>query len=131
MLVPKLAWVVPQPVPERDVAIARDGQVEDSAIAAGSDERVKDSANELDPVLDQAQVAYHDLAQKAAGALDEVAMFVRPLSQGNTPDSEPRSEKGTGWIDGLQHQLKPIGRSLDDAFDFLWQAGQLADPSKT
>jgi hypothetical protein len=131
LLVPRLARFVPHPVPEPDVAGAGAGRTENSAIAAKSDEQVKDSANELDPVLDQAQVAYHDLAQKAAGALDEVAMFVRPLSQEDMPISEQRSEKGTGWIDGLQHQLKPIGRSLDDAFDFLWQAGQSADPSKT
>jgi hypothetical protein len=131
LLVPWLARVVTQPVPRPEVARARDGRIEDSAIAARSEEQVKDSALEPDPVLDQAQVAYHDLAQKAAGALDEVAMFVRPLSPGNRPYSEPGSQKGAGWIDGLQHQLKPIGRSLDDAFDFLWQAGQSADPSKT
>ncbi len=130
LLVPRLPRVVQKSVPGPDVAHAHDDR-RDSAIAARSDEHVNDRANALDPVFDQAQVAYHDLAQKAAGALDEVAMFVRPLSPGSRPYSEPASEKGTGWIDGLQHQLKPIGRSLDDAFDFLWQAGESADPSKT
>jgi hypothetical protein len=131
LLVPRLTRVVPKSVPGPDVARARDGRTDDSAISARSDEQLKDSANTLDPVLDQAQVAYHDLAQKAAGALDEVAMFVRPLSSGTRLHSEPGADQGTGWIDGLQHQLKPIGRSLDDAFDFLWQAGESADPSKT
>jgi hypothetical protein len=131
LLIPRMGRIVPKSVLRPDVARAHDGRTEDSAIAATSDEQVNDSAKTLDPVFDQAQVAYHDLAQKAAGALDEVAMFVRPLSSETRPQGEPGSEKGTGWIDGLQHQLKPIGRSLDDAFDFLWQAGESADPSKT
>jgi hypothetical protein len=131
LLIPRLGRVGPQSVPGPDVARARDSQNQDSAIAARSDKQVKNRADPVDPVLDQAQVAYRDFAQKAAGALDEVAMFVRPLSSETRPHAEPGSEKGSGWIDGLQHQLKPIGRSLDDAFDFLWQAGESADPSKT
>jgi hypothetical protein len=132
LLVPRLAQVLTPSVPGRDVADARDRQTEDSAVPTQSREQSSDSADELDPVLDQAQVAYHELAEKAAGALDEVAiMFVRPRSPGDRPDSLSLSVKGTGWIDGLQDQLKPVGRSLDDAFDFLWQAGQSADPSKT
>ncbi len=45
--------------------------------------------------------------------------------------ADPRPGEREGWIDGLQHQLKPIGRSLDHAFDFLWEAGQSADGRKT
>jgi hypothetical protein len=138
LLVPGLGLVGPQSVPGPHMAVKPAGQNQDSAIAPRSDaiaarsnEQVKDGADSVDPVLDQAQIAYRDLAQKAAGALDEVAMFVRPLSSESRARAEPGGEKGTGWIDGLQHQLKPIGRSLDDAFDFLWQAGESADPSKT
>jgi len=71
---------------------------------------------------------YYDLAQKAAGALGEVTVFVMPGS--SPPMMTPRDEgpeRPTDWIGGLQHRLQPIGRSLDDAFDFLWQAGEAAD----
>jgi hypothetical protein len=75
---------------------------------------------------------YYDLAQKAAGALGEVAVYVMP---GSSPPPMAPSDAGpegaAGWIDGVKHQLQPIGRSLDDAFDFLWEAGQSADSSKT
>jgi len=74
---------------------------------------------------------YYDLAQKAAGALDDVSAFVMTGSAPPTPASETGAPEAGGWIDGLQHQLQPIGRSLDDAFDFLWQAGQSADNSQS
>jgi hypothetical protein len=78
-----------------------------------------------------AAVPYVDLAQKAAGALDDMAGFMMaPRATGQTDPGAP-GEPGAGWIDGLQHQLKPISRSLDHAFDFLWQAGQSADRSRT
>ncbi len=83
-------------------------------------------------VPEPAQAPYYDLAWKAAGALGEVTAFVIP---GSPPPpmspSDPRSGDREGWIDGLQHRLKPIGRSLDHAFDFLWEAGQSADGSNT
>jgi hypothetical protein len=83
-------------------------------------------------VPEPVQALYYDLAWKAAGALGEVTAFVVP---GSSPPpmepSDPRPGERAGWIDGLQHQLKPIGRSLDHAFDFLWEAGQSADGSKT
>ena len=75
--------------------------------------------------------AYYDLAQKAAGALDDVSAFVMTGTAALTPASEAGAQEAGGWIDGLQHQLQPIGRSLDDAFDFLWQAGQSADSSQS
>jgi hypothetical protein len=74
---------------------------------------------------------YYDLAQRAAGALGEVTAFVMPDS--SPPPMSPADVRPTagaaGWIDGVKHQLRPIGRSLDDAFDFLWEAGQSADSS--
>jgi hypothetical protein len=87
------------------------------------------------PVVDRAAAlpeaardVYYDLAQKAAGAIGEVTVFVMP---GSSPQmmapTDHRPEARTDWIGGLQHQLQPIGRSLDDAFDFLWQAGEAAD----
>jgi len=81
---------------------------------------------------DQAEAPYYDLAQKAAGALGEVTAYVMPGSPPRPmPPSHPRPDGAGAWIDGLRHQLKPIGRSLDHAFDFLWEAGQSADSSKT
>lgn len=98
-------------------------------IASGG--RPDASAHEPVPAFDPTRVAYDDLAQRAAGALDEVAMFMLAPGPTGGPDSEPTLEQGAGWINGLTRRLKPIGRSIDGAFDFLWQAGQSADPSKT
>jgi len=74
--------------------------------------------------------AYRDLVQQATGALGDVTAFVIPVSNGGMPrGSEVRTS--ADWIDGLRHQLRPIGRSLEDAFDFLWQAGESADRPRT
>jgi hypothetical protein len=71
---------------------------------------------------------YAGLVQLAAGAWDEVTLFIAPESKNPTlPENSPQAETKDGWIDGLQHQLKPMGRGLDNAFDFLWQAGQSGD----
>ncbi len=79
-----------------------------------------------------ARDAYYDLAQKAAGALGEVTVYVMPGSSARPMSpADERPEKTGGWIEGVKHQLQPIGRSLDDTFDFLWEAGQSADSSKT
>lgn len=74
------------------------------------------------------QSPYAGLVQLAFGAWDEVSLLVNPQGDSSTDPQRPRpSDSGDGWIDGLQHQLKPIGRGLDNAFDFLWQAGESAD----
>ncbi|MBI3863614.1 MAG: hypothetical protein HY290_17120 [Planctomycetia bacterium] len=72
--------------------------------------------------------SYSGLAELAVGAWDEVSMLVRPEAvDPHSPRPAPGSRSTDGWIDGLQDQLKPIGRGLDNAFDFLWQAGQSGD----
>jgi hypothetical protein len=40
---------------------------------------------------------------------------------------DPPAEQTAGWIDEFERELKPVGRSLDNAFDFLWRAGESAD----
>jgi hypothetical protein len=96
----------------------------------GSPARV--AIDPLPAAPDQPEARYYDLAQKAAGALGEVTAYVMPGSSPRPmPPSQARPDGAGAWIDGLRHQLKPIGRSLDHAFDFLWEAGQSADSSKT
>ena len=73
---------------------------------------------------------YRDLVQQATGALGDVAAFVMPGSNRSMPRAG-EARTSADWIDGLQHQLRPIGRSLEDAFDFLWQAGESADRTRT
>jgi hypothetical protein len=71
---------------------------------------------------------YAGLVQMATGAWDEVTLLVRPEPNSvPLPESAPPERSLDGWIDGWQHRLKPIGRGLDHAFDFLWQAGQSGD----
>lgn len=78
-----------------------------------------------------APAGYFALAQEAAGALGDAVASVVPRSTPPMPPAEPAPAESAGWIDGLEHQLKPIGRSLGNAFDFLWQAGEAADGSRT
>lgn len=77
---------------------------------------------------------YSSLVQMATSALSEATVLLMPGTTGSRmPALEPPGrEPGTaaeaeGWIDGLQDQLRPVGRSLGNAFDFLWQAGQSMD----
>lgn len=83
---------------------------------------------------------YGTLARSAIGVWEDFAWSIVPGR--SAPPAAPRSADGhestgaarsidsEGWFDGLGHQLKPIGRGVGDAFDFLWQAGQL-DNSRT
>ena len=68
---------------------------------------------------------YAEIVHMAAGAWNEVATIVR-TDQPHNDGSEPKSadRKRDAWIDGIQHQLQPVGRGLNNAFDFLWQAGK-------
>jgi hypothetical protein len=77
-------------------------------------------------LLDDAGKTYRHLASRAAGAIDDVAQFVSP--GGNAPSAvENNSDSRPVWIE----ELRPIGKSLADAFDFLWQAGAGEDGSRT
>ena len=78
---------------------------------------------------DTDRVPYFDLAQRAAGALGQITLLVLPGNEVTPPDAtaEPSAEVRTGWMDEFQRELKPVGRSLGNAFDFLWRAGESAD----
>jgi hypothetical protein len=94
--------------------------------------RLDPPAEVREPLPIPQRAMYDELAQKAAGALNVVTAFVTTggaVSQSADPGSV--REDAEGWMDGLEKQLRPIGRGLDDAFDFLWQAGQSADNSRS
>jgi hypothetical protein len=69
--------------------------------------------------------ASHDaLARKAIGALGAAVTMVAPsraAGQSEAPAAAP-----SAWIDTLGAAMQPIGRGLEDAFDFLWTAGASA-----
>jgi hypothetical protein len=95
----------------------------DGAVPEQSD---SDLAPELAP--------YSSLVQMATSALSEATVLILPGTAGSQmpfrgppPSDEAGSTEADGWIDDLQHQLRPVGRSLGNAFDFLWQAGQSVD----
>lgn len=81
-------------------------------------------------LVHQATAAYDSLAQSAAGALEEFASIVIPARDAASAAPQ-KSAENDRWIDGLQDQLRPIGESLGDAFDFLWEAGQAPENSRT
>jgi hypothetical protein len=121
----------PLPVPGTGIAKQGSAAIE-TAHNAQQEIETPDAVTPPMMAPDPVRAPYYDLAQKAAGALGEMTVFVTSGSAAaKMPPPGAIPEETTGWIDGLQHQLRPIGRSLDDAFDFLWQAGQSADSSKT
>lgn len=75
------------------------------------------------------RVPYYDLAQRAAGALGQMTMLVLPVDAGahHPPDEPPDEGPPAGWMDDFERELKPVGRSLGNAFDFLWRAGESVD----
>jgi hypothetical protein len=81
-------------------------------------------------LLNQAGAAYGTLARSAAGAIEEFAWIMIPGRPMSPADAENDPAEGR-WIDGLQHQLQPIGKSLGDAFDFLWEVGRPPDDTRT
>jgi len=86
-----------------------------------------------EPELAPELAPYSTLVQMARSAFSEATVLILPdamaarMSPREAPSPEDGSAEPDGWIDGLQQQLRPVGRSLGDAFDFLWQAGQSVD----
>jgi hypothetical protein len=85
--------------------------------------------NSQGPETDRA--AYYDLAQRTAGALGQMSMLVLPSVPAKSDAALPAENSApadpSGWIDEFERELKPVGRSLGNAFDFLWRAGESAD----
>lgn len=86
-----------------------------------------------EPQLAPELAPYSTLVQMARSAFSEATVLILPdaMATRMAPREAPSPENGStepdGWIDGLQQQLRPVGRSLGNAFDFLWQAGQSVD----
>lgn len=72
---------------------------------------------------------FSPLARSAVGVLEDFAWVVTPAPV--AADDQRNAGEGELWIDSLQHQLRPIGKSLGDALDFLWEVGERADNSQT
>jgi hypothetical protein len=70
---------------------------------------------------------YSGLAQMATSALGQATALMLPRDSVPQMPGSAKSPEREGWIDDLQDQLKPVGRGLGNAFDFLWQAGQSVD----
>lgn len=81
------------------------------------------------PESETDRVPYFDLAQRAAGALGQMTMLVLPFESASQDrlEEQPPAAKPTDWIGNFERELKPVGRSLGNAFDFLWRAGESAD----
>ncbi|MSR58925.1 MAG: hypothetical protein EXS05_14955 [Planctomycetaceae bacterium] len=135
-----MAWALwPDRKPDRD---ARDGQPVATGEAPTGDRAGRLAVAVSDPAPLQAVASnaadepYGTLARSAIGAWEDFAWSIVPgapqpaVSEGASTDSE-RWADSERWIDGLEHQLRPIGRGVGDAFDFLWQAGQAPDNSRT
>ena len=82
-------------------------------------------------LLGQAGDAYGRIARSAAGALEEFAVIVIPGAGTTASRRQPVDSTEGRLSDGLPHQLQPIGRSLGDALDFLWEVGTPPADSRT
>jgi len=87
--------------------------------------------NASQPDADRA--VYYDLAQRAAGAWGQMSLLALPSKPAQNeaasvpPVEGPPAAPSSGWIDEFERELQPVGRSLGNAFDFLWRAGESAD----
>ena len=81
-------------------------------------------------LLDQADATYGNLARTAAGAIEEFAWMMKP-APAIPPAADEAPATPRSWIDGMQRQLRPIGRSVGDTFDFLWEVGRPPDDNRT
>ncbi|MBS0264607.1 MAG: hypothetical protein JSS02_21915 [Planctomycetes bacterium] len=80
------------------------------------------------PSTEPAPRPYSDLVKLATTAWDEVSMLVSPETRSaDGAVAPPVNPPASGWMNDLQHRLKPVGRSLDHTLDFLWQAGRATD----
>lgn len=82
---------------------------------------------------DQADVAYGPLARTAAGAIEEFAWMMlpaRPMPVGPN-DTDEESGSPRSLLEGWQRQLRPIGQSVGDTFDFLREVGRAPDDRRT
>jgi hypothetical protein len=89
--------------------------------------RLSDVPHDATLQVERADAVYDALASTAAGALEEFAWIVVPQPAAD----DQRNSSGEMWLDGLQRELRPIGQSLGDALDFLWEAGEGLENSRT
>ncbi len=111
------------------------GHVDAGHAEAGNpdnDETLPQVAQAASPAPPAEPGPYFDLAQRAAGAWGQMTMLVLPAgsAEGSVRQSpavaQPQPQRSAGWIDDVERGLKPVGRGLDNAFDFLWRAGESA-----
>jgi|GEM_PF-4503104 hypothetical protein len=100
-----------------------------SAAAVSDDTGARQDVAQADEPASET-VPYYDLAQRAAGAFGQMTMLVLPANAAESVPSSavkgPPTDRSAGWMDEFERELKPVGRSLGNAFDFLWRAGESA-----
>lgn len=69
--------------------------------------------------------AYGPVARRAAGAVGQVFTLIGPSPPaGEIGGQDPGNSQQQRLLTGLQQQFQPIGRSVGEALDFLWMAGE-------
>jgi hypothetical protein len=112
---------------------AEDRSGNDLNVADKTEDATPQIARQRSPEPETDRAPYFDLAQRAAGALGQMSMLVLPAAAREReaapppPRDESPAARSAGWIDDFERELKPVGRSLGNAFDFLWRAGESAD----
>lgn len=72
---------------------------------------------------------YATLGKQASGVL--AVLVPGTATSGTTPAAGMPGGKDDSWLGGLQSQWQPVGESLGNALDFLWQAGDAHDSART
>ncbi|RPI91254.1 MAG: hypothetical protein EHM42_00055 [Planctomycetaceae bacterium] len=71
----------------------------------------------------QTRQAYEPVARTAARAMGDVLSFVGSPSGGSPMAASGDEPDRRRVLSGLQRQIRPIGRGVGEALDFLWLAG--------
>ncbi|MCY2964406.1 MAG: hypothetical protein NT069_12345 [Planctomycetota bacterium] len=99
------------------------------------DVRTRSDSDRDQEMVRRTRQAYEPMARKAAGAIDQMAMMVVPgwARIGQAPETVPA--KPTNRVDDskpsdephllqqLEREIRPIGKGVGEALDFLWIAG--------
>lgn len=114
---------------ENPAEIAARRNLSGSLVASRSGREIGEGKT-VNPVTLDGDSPYATLGKQAGGLL---AGLLVPETAPSATTSVPAAPatRNDSWLGGLQNQWQPVGESLENALDFLWQAGDAHDSART